>query len=95
MHTKLRQCECCDYFTLEGHDNELCSVCFWTQSTIRFAEFDEPSRLNFELTLRDGRCNFLRYGACASELASTMLNFANRLRYQQIARRTPMSLTIT
>lgn len=56
------QCYCCGYYTLEerGH-YEICPVCFWEDGG--GFELDEISGPN-DMTLRQGRLNFLEFGAC-------------------------------
>src|SRR5687767_10862719 len=58
------QCPCCDYFTLDergGYD--ICPVCFWEDDGQDIDRPDEHSGPN-HMTLREGRDNFRRLGAC-------------------------------
>ncbi|SEM73559.1 Cysteine-rich CPCC [Chryseobacterium taichungense] len=56
------QCYCCGYYTLEerGH-YEICPVCFWEDDGAW--EPDQISGPN-HMTLKEGRKNFLEFGAC-------------------------------
>lgn len=55
-------CYCCDYYTLEERGNyEICPVCFWEDDS--GFELDKVSGPNY-MTLREGRLNFLEFGAC-------------------------------
>ena len=58
------QCPCCDFFTLDergGYD--ICPVCFWEDDGLGVDRPDEHSGPN-HMTLREGRDNFRRLGAC-------------------------------
>jgi len=60
----LHQCPCCDFFTLSIRgDWEICPICFWEDDGIDLDRADRKSGPNY-LTLRAGRQNFQRIGAC-------------------------------
>ena len=57
-------CPCCDYVSLPERGNYLiCRVCFWEDDGQDIDQLDEPSEPN-HITLREGRANFERFGAC-------------------------------
>ena len=57
------QCPCCDYFCLRTRGSyDVCPVCYWEDDGVGLGQLDEPSAVN-HITLREGRRNFLRYGA--------------------------------
>ncbi|GAA5091248.1 hypothetical protein GCM10023210_18390 [Chryseobacterium ginsengisoli] len=56
------QCFCCGYFTVEQRGSfEICPICFWEDDGI--FDMDSTSNPNV-MTLREGRSNFLKFGAC-------------------------------
>lgn len=56
------QCYCCGYFSLEEKGvAEICLVCFWEDDVE--TDLDVISNPN-RMTLRNGRKNFLEFGAC-------------------------------
>lgn len=57
-------CPCCDYVTLPERGNYLiCPVCFWEDDGGDIDKLDLHSGPN-HITLRQGRENFKKYGAC-------------------------------
>jgi hypothetical protein len=53
----LFQCACCDHFSLDDGDWEICPVCLWKDDGLGISEPDEKSGPNF-ITLRQARANF-------------------------------------
>ena len=83
------QCPCCDYFTLETRgDFEICPICFWEDDGIDFNDMDEHSGPN-HMTLRQGRSNFLKYGACDSLMVKNVLRGLDKMKFKH-ARRSPV-----
>jgi len=65
--TPAAQCPCCGYVTLpERGEYDICPVCFWEDDGIDDPDFD-PSLSPNHMTLRQGRQNFLKYGAYKNE----------------------------
>jgi hypothetical protein len=63
------QCPCCDHFTLEERGTwDVCPVCFWKDDGSDLDRLDDRSACNHGLTLRQGRHNFQRLGACEPEM---------------------------
>jgi len=72
------QCPCCDYFTLgERGGYEICPVCFWEDDGIDIDDLDEHSAPN-HLTLREGRQNFEKFGACDSAMVKNVVTVSDR-----------------
>ncbi len=87
MSESLAQCDCCDYFTIpDGSDYEICPVCFWEQDAFGVSEPEEPSGANHGLSLREGRKNFLLFGACAAEFKAIVVAASEREKYRYAAR---------
>lgn len=58
------QCPCCDFFTLSSRGGyEVCPVCYWEDDGQDMDRLDVVSGPN-HITLRQGRANFERIGAC-------------------------------
>ena len=58
-------CPCCDHVSLPERGNYLiCPVCFWEDDGQDLDQLDVPSGPNHGITLRQGRANFLEFGAC-------------------------------
>lgn len=64
-------CPCCGYLTLPVPKEEavayICPVCFWENDVFDPGD-DAPSDENRGMTLRQGRENFLRWGAVRQDL---------------------------
>lgn len=87
MIEPLVQCDCCDYFTIpEGHDYEICPVCFWEQDVFGVSEPDASSGANHGLSLHEGRDNFLALGACAARFMQNVVSVSARETYRYAAR---------
>lgn len=85
-HKYKYQCPCCDYFTLEtkaGYD--ICPVCFWEDDGLEFENLDEESGPN-KITLREGRANFKKHGACDIKMVPNVLSEKERKAYKYKAR---------
>jgi len=64
VHGGRFQCPCCDFYTLHDRASfEICPVCYWEDDGQDFDRLDQVSGPN-HITLRQGRENFERIGAC-------------------------------
>jgi len=78
-------CPCCDYISLPERGNYLiCPVCFWEDDGLDVDKIDEDSLPN-HMTLREGRANFARLGACDENMVSNVCSAEERAKF---ARRT-------
>lgn len=59
-----KQCPCCDFFSLQGDDYEICKICYWENDGLNLNELDIESGANQNITLREARENFSKFGAC-------------------------------
>lgn len=59
------QCYCCGYLSLEDKGSaEICPACFWEDDEeTNLDRLSNPNRM----TLRKGRENFLKFGACEKQ----------------------------
>lgn len=58
------QCPCCDYYTLDRRGAfDVCPICYWEDDGQDLDQLDVVSGPN-HITLREGRANFERIGAC-------------------------------
>lgn len=84
---ELLQCPCCDYFTLEERRAwEICPVCYWEDDGQDLGDLDEPSGCNHGLTLRRGRENFQRLGACELQVVEYVCSAEERNQYRHVSR---------
>ncbi|WP_284297333.1 CPCC family cysteine-rich protein [Thalassotalea loyana] len=84
---EMKQCPCCDYFALAERGYSLvCPVCFWEDDCEDYSlpNLDQKSDVNNDLTLREARENFLKYGACAQRFAEVVVDSEERdsLKYE-------------
>lgn len=87
MTSTKTQCDCCDYFTIDnGADYEICPICFWEQDAFGVSEPEADSGANHGLTLREGRSNFLKHGACAPEFVEKVIPVDERAVYRYTLR---------
>jgi hypothetical protein len=76
-------CPCCDFVTLPERGNYLiCPVCFWEDDGQDLGALDEPSGPNHRITLRQGRANFRRFGACEVAMVKNVVPTAERRRFE-------------
>jgi hypothetical protein len=76
------KCECCEYVSLAESGNYLiCPICFWEDEGTGW-ELDEPSGANNGLSIRQGRENFLKYGACEKEMVKNVVLEEERKSYE-------------
>lgn len=81
-------CPCCDYVSLPEHGNDLiCPVCFWEDDGLDVDELDEYSPPN-NTTLREGRANFAKYGACDEKMVANVCSAEVRAQFEQRPRNT-------
>jgi len=82
------QCPCCDYYTLHGRGSyEVCPVCYWEDDGQDMDRLDVVSGPN-HITLRHGRENFVRLGACDDAARSLVASAAARARLRREVRAT-------
>lgn len=86
--TALLQCACCDHFSLDEGDWEICPVCFWEDDGLGMSEPDEESGPN-HITLRQARANFAAFGACEHRVLANVLAAAERERFEVQPRNLP------
>lgn len=80
------QCPCCDYFTLgERAGYEICPICFWEDDGIDLDDIDEHSGSN-HISLREGRNNFEKFGACDSSMIKNVLTESERQKFKLVNR---------
>lgn len=83
-------CPCCDFVTLPERGNYLiCPVCFWEDDGQDLHIVDEPSPPNHGITLREGRTNFEKFGACEQSMVKNVVSVADRKRFEHRPRKTP------
>ncbi len=76
------QCPCCDYFTLgERGGYDICLICFWEDDGIDLDNIDKHSGPN-HITLRQGRQNFMKFGACDSAMVKNVLIESERRKFR-------------
>jgi hypothetical protein len=79
----LLQCPCCDYFTLEERGAwDICPACYWEDDGHDLGRLDDPSGCNHGLTLRQGRENFRRLGACEPGMVQYVCSAEERRQYR-------------
>ena len=80
-------CPCCDYVTLPQRGYYLiCPICYWEDDGLDLEHLDIGSPPNHGLTLREGRANFKRIGACEPEMLEHVLPEHERKRYRHVSR---------
>jgi hypothetical protein len=81
--TPRHQCPCCDFVTLPERGSYLiCPICFWEDDGQDLDALDEPSMPNHGITLREGRANFLKFGACEQEMVQHVISKSKRSRFE-------------
>ncbi len=81
--TPREQCPCCDFISLPERCNYLiCPICFWEDDGQDIDELDEPSGPNHGITLREGRENFKRFGACEEAMIKHVLKPEDRNQFE-------------
>ncbi len=84
---ELLQFPCCDHFTLEVRGYyDICPVCFWEDDGTDLDALDGPSGCNHGLSLRQGRENFRRIGACEPKMVQHVCPAEDRCRYRHVPR---------
>ena len=82
MKSNLKQCPCCDYFTLANRgDYEICTICFWEDDGLDLTELQSHSGPN-HLTLEEGRINFLKFGACDEKCVKYVIKELDRCNFE-------------
>ena len=86
--TALKQCPCCDYFTLDQRGEHLiCPVCFWEDDGLDVDQLDQRSGPN-HISLREARENFRSFGACDERARGHVLPESARAKYWRVLRQT-------
>ena len=81
--TPREQCPCCDYISLPERGNYLiCPICFWEDDGQDIDELDESSGPNHGITLREGRSNFKKLGACEESMIKHVLKPNDRRQFE-------------
>ena len=81
------QCPCCDFVSLPERGNYLiCPVCFWEDDGQDVDALDDQSAPNHGITLRQGRANFQRFGACEETMVEHVVPVAERQRFEHRSR---------
>ena len=85
----MKQCPCCDYFSLAKRGHSLiCPVCFW-EDDCEFPDkpdWDEKSDSNNDMTLRQARKNFELYGAFDKGFSETVIGQEERDSLRRVKR---------
>ncbi len=77
--TPRHQCPCCDFVTLPERGMYLiCRVCFWEDDGQDVDALDESSGPNNGITLREGRANFKKFGACEEQMVKNVVSVEQR-----------------
>ena len=81
--TPKEQCPCCDYISLPERGNYLiCPICFWEDDGQDIDELSAPSGPNHGITLREGRKNFQKLGACEPEMLKHVVSESERNQFE-------------
>lgn len=76
-------CPCCDYVTLsERGSYDICPVCFWEDDGQDVDQLDVFSGPN-HMTLRQGRANFAKFGACEEKMLPNVCSVEERSKFQR------------
>ena len=87
--TPREQCPCCDYISLPERNNYLiCPICFWEDDGQDLDELEKSSVPNQRITLREGRQNFLNYGACTKDMLKNVIKPEERGKCEHRPRQT-------
>ena len=87
--TPREQCPCCDYISLPERGNYLiCPICFWEDDGLDLDQLDVSSGPNHGITLREGRANFAKFGACEQNMVQHVLSVDEREKFKREIRKT-------
>lgn len=76
------QCPCCDYITLaERNEYLICPICMWEDDGVEVDNLDKESGAN-HMTLRQGRKNFQKFGACSEKMIPFVLSKKERKKFK-------------
>lgn len=82
--TPREQCPCCDYISLPERGNYLiCPICFWEDDGQDINELDISSATNHDITLREGRANFLKFGAFEESMVKHVISIEERTAFKR------------
>ena len=85
--TPREQCPCCDYVSLPERGNYLiCPICYWEDDGQDLDRIDETSGPNHGISLRQGRLNFLRFGACEQSMVEHVIEPEARNGFKHLTR---------
>lgn len=88
MTDNLKQCPCCDYFTLTNRGHyDICEICFWEDDGHDLTKLKTHSGPN-HMTLEEGRMNFLKFGACTEKSVNYVIKESERLAFKYDKRNT-------
>lgn len=81
--TPRHRCPCCDYMSLSERGNYvICSVCFWEDDGLDHDQIDIGSGPNHGITLRQGRENFQKFGACEKDMVKHVCTETERAKFE-------------
>ena len=64
----------------------ICPICFWEDDGQDLDEIDIKSGPNHGITLRVGRSNFIKYGACEKEMVKNVISEFDREKFKHVPR---------
>ncbi len=65
----------------------ICPICFWEDDGLDIDELDISSGPNHGITLREGRANFEKFGACEKEMLEHIVSSNERNKYKRKIRK--------
>lgn len=76
------KCKYCEFISIAERGNYLiCPVCFWEDESTGL-DLDELSGANHGLSIRQGRENFQKYGACKPGMVKHVIPAEERKNYK-------------
>ena len=76
-------CPCCDYVSLPDRGSyAICPICFWEDDGLDLQRLDAHSGPN-HITLREGRANFAKFGACDEKAKLNVCSPEERSKFER------------